>query len=196
MVWSCPALSVGIATLNALLGSGPCRNTAMSCWEEALEQNTHPLEVKWQNPSLFTCFSTAFLGAQGFQQGQVTFRVSALQGELCVWGAQGSPAGRAWGASAAVTHRPCSVPRVSHIIARVGMALWTLHQLHLVPLQVRDVRALPHRSVLQNLCTSKGPRRSVARWQWQLLVRTVTVPGSHHFTAQNKALTLLLQFWL
>lgn len=33
--WCAPAplaLSIGTATLNALLGPGPCRNMAVSCW--------------------------------------------------------------------------------------------------------------------------------------------------------------------
>lgn len=166
-----PALSIGTATLNALLASGPCRPWAVGT--EALGQNTHPVEVKWQNPSLFTCFSTAFLGArgQGFQRGQVTLRVYLCRVSL---------------RSLCCCHtRPCSVPCVSQCHCQDGHG-----PKNAAPAPLGCEGCLHCPTVL--CCKTSAPPKSLGRWPSQLLLRTVTVPDSHHFRPQNKALTPLL----
>lgn len=186
------ALSIGTATLNALLGSGPCRNTAMSCWERSFKtkHTAHGSQVTKSQFVHMLLNSFPWWKPRVFRGARWRWE---LQGELCVCGALGSPAGWAWGAPAAVTRVParCHVWHCQDGPGPVKM----LHQLHLVPSQVRDVRAActaPRICAPKPLHLQEGPKRSVAWWQCQLLIWTVAVPGSCHFRSHNKALTPLL----
>lgn len=176
----------------------------MLCWDqdlagtrpwavggEALRQNTHPMEVKWQNPSLSKCFS--WCPWPGFSEGPGdVWSFSSAGWARCLRGFE-QPCRVSLRSLCCCHTQPCS--RVSHVsLPRwawpcecCSSSGWCLSLRG-----TRGLPALPRGSVPQNLCTSQGPQRSAARWQCQLLVRTVAVPGSHHFRSQNEALTLSL----
>lgn len=195
MLWSCPG-SLTHASAGALLRSGPCVGRISFIKRRYTFHGSGKTAGCSGAPQWLSMVPVTSVFRRDGWYLEFECRRSSTQGEPRARGGSGHPCGVTWQELLWPPAAPSTTPCAPRVTAAVAVTPWMLYRVHSVPYPAEEHGdCLRSRAVLQNLSTSRGSRRSLARWQCQLLIRTVTAPASRHFRAHNKVFMPFLLCW-